>query len=145
VGTREPLQEFLSIQERMNRLFEETLSAARSEAGAAATWTPPVDVYETAEAIVVQVELPGLRREDIEIQVQDNVLTLQGERRLTRDVREESYLRIERATGPFHRRFTLPGTVTQERIRAEFRDGVLELTLPKAPAGAAHRIPIQTV
>jgi HSP20 family protein len=144
VGTREPLQEFLSIQERMNRLFEETLSTARTDAGAAATWTPPVDVYETAEAIVVQVELPGLRRDDIEIRVQDNMLTLEGERRLTRDVREESYLRIERATGPFHRRFALPGSVAQDRIRAQFRDGVLELTLPKAPAGEAHRIPIQT-
>jgi HSP20 family protein len=140
----DPFREFISIQDRMNRMFEQTLSRSRAEDGAAtSTWTPPVDIYETPDTIVIKAELPGVSREDIEIQIDDNTLTLKGERRFSKDVQEESYLRIERTYGSFHRCFTLPATIQQEKIRAVCRDGVLELALPKAEGSKPKRIAIE--
>ena len=140
----DPFRDLISIQDRMNRLFEQTLSRSRGEEGAAAaTWTPAVDIYETLDTIVIKADLPGVVREDIEIQVDDNTLTLKGERRFSKDVQEESYLRIERTYGSFHRCFTLPATIRQEEIRAVCRDGVLELTLPKAEGSKPKRIAIE--
>lgn len=140
----DPFRDLLSIQDRMNKLFEQTLSRSRTEEGiAASTWAPAVDIYETPDTIVMKAELPGLTREDIEIQIRDNTLTLKGERRFAKDVQEENYLRIERAYGAFQRSFTLPASVQQEKIRALFRDGVLELTLPKAEGAKAKKITIE--
>jgi HSP20 family protein len=140
----DPFRDLISIQDRMNRLFEQTLSRSRGEEGAAAaTWTPAVDIYETLDTIVIKADLPGVVREDIEIQIDDNTLTLKGGRRFSKDVQEESYLRIERTYGSFHRCFTLPATIHQEKIRAVCRDGVLELTLPKAEGSKPRRIAIE--
>jgi HSP20 family protein len=140
----DPLRDLLSIQDRMNRLFEQTLSRSRAEEGiTASTWSPAVDIYETPETIIMKADLPGLSREDIEIQIRDNTLTLRGERRFAKDVQQENYLRIERAYGAFQRNFTLPATVQQEKIRAIFRDGVLELTLPKAEEAKPKKIAIE--
>ena len=140
----DPFRDLISIQDRMNRLFEQTLSRSRGEEGAAgAAWTPAVDIYETLDTIVIKADLPGVVREDIEIQIDDNILTLKGERRFSKDVHEESYLRIERTYGSFHRCFTLPATIHQEKIRAVCRDGVLELTLPKAEGSKPKRIAIE--
>jgi len=140
----DPFRDLISIQDRMNRLFEQTLSRSRGEEGVSATtWTPAVDIYETADTIVMKAELPGVAREDIQIQINDNTLTLKGERRFAKDVQEESYLRIERAYGSFHRSFTLPATVRQDKVRALFKDGVLELSLPKAEESKPKRISIE--
>jgi len=140
----DPFRDLISIQDRMNKLFEQTLSRSRGEEGvSAATWTPAVDIYETTDTIVMKAELPGVTREDIQIQIHDNTLVLRGERRFAKDVQEENYLRIERAYGSFHRSFTLPATVRQDNIRAVFRDGVLELTLPKAEESKPKRISIE--
>ncbi len=140
----DPFRDLLSIQDRMNRLFEHTLSRSRADEGiAASTWTPAVDIYETPETIVMKAELPGLSRDDIEIQIRDTTLTLKGERRFAKDVQEENYQRIERAYGAFQRSFTLPATIQQEKIRAVFRDGVLELTLPKAEEAKPKKISIE--
>lgn len=139
----DPFRDLVSIQDRMNRLFEQTLSRSRGEEGVTATtWTPAVDIYETAETIVMKAELPGVAREDIHIQIDGSTLTLKGERRFARDVQEESYLRIERAYGSFHRSFALPATVQQEIVRAVLKDGVLELTLPKAEDSKPKRISV---
>lgn len=139
----DPFRDLVSIQDRMNRLFEQTLSRSRGEEGVTATtWTPAVDIYETAETIVMKAELPGVTREDIHIQIDGSTLTLKGERRFARDVQEESYLRIERAYGSFHRSFALPATVQQETVRAVLKDGVLELTLPKAEDSKPKRISV---
>jgi len=139
----DPFRDLVSIQDRMNRLFEQTLSRSRGEEGVTATtWTPAVDIYETADTIVMKAELPGVTREDIHIQINGSTLTLKGERRFARDVQEESYLRIERAYGSFHRSFALPATVQQENVRAVLRDGVLELTLPKAEDSKPKRISV---
>jgi HSP20 family protein len=140
----DPLRDLLSIQDRMNRLFEQTLSRSRTEEGIApSTWAPAVDIYETSDAIVMKAELPGLAQEDIEVRVQDNTLILKGQRRFAREIEQENYLRIERAYGAFQRSFTLPATIQQDRIRAVFRDGVLELTLPKAEEAKPRRIAIE--
>jgi HSP20 family protein len=140
----DPFRDLISIQDRMNRLFEQTLSRSRGEEGiTAATWTPAVDIYETVDTIVMKAELPGLTREDIDIQIEDNTLILRGERRFAKDVQQENYLRIERAYGSFHRTFTLPATIQQEEIRAVFRDGVLELILPKTEGAKPKRISIE--
>ncbi len=140
----DPLRDLLSIQDRMNRLFEQTLSRSRVEEGiAASTWAPAVDIYETPETIMLKAELPGLSRDDIDIQIRDNTLTLRGERRFARDVQQENYLRIERAYGAFQRSFTLAATIQQDKIRAIFRDGVLELTLPKAEEAKPKKIAIE--
>jgi HSP20 family protein len=140
----DPFRDLISIQDRMNKLFEQTLSRSRTEEGVApAAWTPAVDIYETAETIMMKAELPGLTREDIEIQVQDNTLVLRGERRFAKDVQQENYLRIERAYGSFHRTFTLPASIQQDGIRAVFRDGVLELLLPKREGSKPQKISIE--
>ena len=139
----DPFRDLISIQDRMNRLFEQTLTRSRGEEGVSATtWTPAVDIYETADMIVMKAELPGVAREDIQIQIDGNTLTLRGERRFAKDVQEESYLRIERAYGSFHRAFTLPAGVQQDRVRALFKDGVLELSLPKAEEAKPKKIAI---
>ena len=140
----DPFRDLISIQDRMNKLFEQTISRSRADEGiAATTWTPSVDIYETPETIVMKAELPGLGREDIDIQIRDNTLTLRGERRFAKDVHEENYLRIERAYGSFQRSFTLPTTIQQDKIRAVFKDGVLELTLPKAEGSKPKKIAIE--
>ena len=140
----DPFRDLISIQDRMNKLFEQTLSRSRDEEGiAATTWTPAVDIYETPETIVMKAELPGLTRDDLDIQIRENTLTLRGERRFAKDVQEENYLRIERAYGSFQRSFTLPTTIQQENVRAVFKDGVLELTLPKAESAKPKKIAIE--
>jgi HSP20 family protein len=140
----DPFRDLLSIQDRMNRLFEQTLSRSRADEGiSASTWAPAVDIYETSDHIVLKAELPGLSREDIEIHVRDNTLILKGERRFSKDVQEENYLRIERAYGAFQRNFTLPTTIQQDNIRAVFRDGVLEVSLPKGEEARPKKIAIE--
>ena len=103
---------------------------------------PAVDIYETPDRVVMKAELPGLTREDIEINVRDNTLSLRGERKFEKEVTEENYLRIERAHGSFQRSFTLPATIQQDKIRAVFKDGVLELSLPKAEEARPKQIKI---
>jgi len=140
----DPFRDLVSIQDRMNRMFEQTLSRSQvEEGGLPATWTPPVDIYETADRIVLKAELPGVTREEVDIQIQENTLTLKGERRFAKDVQEENYLRIERAYGPFRRSFTLPASVQQERVHAAFNDGVLEVIMPKAEESRSKRIAVQ--
>jgi HSP20 family protein len=95
------------------------------------TWSPAVDVYETEKEIVLTAEIPGVRQEDINLTIYDNVLTLRGERSLERDVKQESYHRVERNYGYFCRRFSMPCEVESSNIRASFKDGVLKVIVPK--------------
>ncbi|MCI0484043.1 MAG: Hsp20/alpha crystallin family protein [candidate division NC10 bacterium] len=140
-----PFQDLVSLQERMNRLFEQTLDRSRGEREVmvAGTWAPAVDIYETPESIVLQAELPGLGKDDIDIQVRDNVLTLKGERRSEKEVKEGNYLRVERAYGGFQRAFTLPAAVQADKIRAVFKDGVLDVSIPKAEEAKPKQIKIE--
>ena len=141
----DPFRDLMGLQERMNELFERTLRrrGPEDEVLAPATWSPAVDIYETDEKLVLKVELPGLKKEDINIEVRDNTLTLKGERKFEKEVKEENYHRIERVYGSFHRPFTLPSTIKQEKIEAAFKDGILEISLPKAEEAKPKQISIQ--
>jgi len=108
----------------------------------AGAWAPAVDIYETPDSIVLQAELPGLSKEDIDIQVRDSVLILKGERRSEKEVKEGNYLRVERAYGGFQRAFTLPAAVQADKIRAVFKDGVLDVNIPKAEEAKPKQIKI---
>jgi HSP20 family protein len=137
----DPLRDLLTLQERMNRLFEDTLSATRPAAPPLGTgsWTPPADVYETADGFVVQVDLPGLGADDVEVQVDGDRLTLRGRRKPQEPARPDNYFRMERSYGPFVRTFVLAPDVDPDRVTAQFRDGLLRLELPKVRPGVGWR------
>ena len=141
----DPFRDVMTLQERMNRLFDQTLSRTRTdddEGLTASMWSPAVDIFETSDSIVMKAELPGVSRDNIDIQVQDNTLMLKGERKFEREVKEENYLRIERSYGAFQRAFNLPAVVQQDKIKAVFRDGVLEVTMPKAEEAKPKQVKI---
>jgi HSP20 family protein len=127
----DPLQDLLSLQERMNRLFEESLKGRLQPALGAATWVPLADVYETADAFIALIELPGLGQDDIEIQVDGEELTIRGERRMSASARPESFHRMERSYGFFSRSFRLTEDTDPSRLTAQFKDGLLRLEAPK--------------
>ncbi|MDP2799986.1 MAG: Hsp20/alpha crystallin family protein [Deltaproteobacteria bacterium] len=139
----EPFRDLLSLQERMNRLFEESLGRTeKREELIQGSWAPPVDIYETAEAIVIQAELPGLTHEDIRVEMKDNTLVLSGERRFQKDVKQENYHRIERSYGVFNRSFALPSTVEADKIKARFSNGILEIIVPKQEEAKPKQIKV---
>ncbi|MBI5419528.1 MAG: Hsp20/alpha crystallin family protein [Deltaproteobacteria bacterium] len=141
----DPLRDLSSIQEKMNQLFEDTFSRTRGRDQGLGTgmWTPAVDIYETDEAVVVKAELPGVDRDQIGVEVKDGILTLHGERKFEKEVQEENYHRIERAYGAFNRSFSLPAIVAQEKISAKFKDGVLEVQLPKREIAKPRQVKIE--
>jgi len=141
----DPFQDLITLQDRMNQIFEQTLNRSRGEREGvpASAWSPPVDIYETAENLILKAELPGLSKDDIDIQVRDNRLTLKGERRHEKEVKEENYLRVERAYGTFQRVFSLPADIQPDKIRATFTDGVLEVTIPKAEVAKPKQITVE--
>jgi HSP20 family protein len=124
----DPIRDLLAIQQRLDRF-----------APAPSGWIPPIDVHETADEYVITAELPGLGREDVEIQVHDGRLQLSGQRR-ERDVPYEQYHRVERGHGSFSRTLELPHPVDEERVTADLREGVLTIVCPKAAEGNARRI-----
>lgn len=126
----DPLQDLLSLQERMNRLFEESLKTRLDLDAAGQGWQPLCDVYETEGAFVVLLELPGVEQEDVEVQVDGESVVVRGQRRVGA-VRPERYQRMERTYGSFSRHFRLPGPVDGEAIGAQFKEGLLRLELPK--------------
>ncbi len=139
----DPLRDLLSIQERVNRLFEETPGIGRppGEGASGCTWSPIMDVYETEKEFLVKAEVPEVKQPDIEIKVRDNMLTIEGERRLQRTLME-GYHRIERAHGRFRRSFLLPGSVDQDNITATLKDGILKIVLPKKSNAVKKQIEI---
>ncbi|MBM2828268.1 MAG: Heat shock protein Hsp20 [Actinobacteria bacterium] len=140
----DPLRDLSSIQEKMNQLFEDTFSRTRGrdEALGKGMWTPAVDIFETEEAVVVKAEIPGVERDQIAVGIKDGILTLHGERKFEKEVKEENYHRIERAYGTFHRSFSLPSSVEQDKISAKFKEGVLEVTLPKKERAKPKQIKV---
>lgn len=140
---RSPFRELMALQDRMNRMFDSGLQNERYDEGMeAAAWTPAVDIYETKDAIMVNVEAPGMSREQFSVEVKDDLLTLEGERLFEKDVSREQYHRIERNYGKFRRSFVLGTPVNTEGITATYRDGVLEIVLPKAEEAKSRKIEI---
>jgi len=128
----DPFRDLNMLQDRMNRLFEDASRNWKSdEPASTTTWSPAVDIFETESEIVVKAEVPGMDRKDITLNLENNVLTLRGERRFLKEAKEENYHRIERSYGGFSRAFSIPATVDEEKIRADYQDGVLKIVLPK--------------
>ena len=131
-----------SLQDQVNRLFEDNFTRDRSGHADLATWAPPVDIYETENELVLKADLPGLQDKDIDVRVENNMLTIRGERKFEKDVNEDNYLRVERAYGPFTRSFSLPNTVSSESVRAEYHNGVLTLRMAKLEESKPKQIKI---
>src|SRR5713226_10573890 len=131
-----------SLQDQVNRLFEDTLTHGRLGQAELATWAPAVDIYETESELVVKADLPDLQEKDIDVRVENNTLTIRGERKFEKDVNEDDYLRVERTYGSFMRSFSLPNTVSSESIRAEYRNGVLTLCMAKREESKPKQIKI---
>jgi len=141
----DPFREVSSLQERMNRLFSDLRSSTpyREEETTQGLLVPPVDIYETEDSLVFKAELPGVTKEDILVEVKDNTMTLKGEKKFVKEVKEEGYHRVERAYGAFQRAFTLPGMVEQDKVKAKFKDGILEIVLPKAEKAKPKQIKVE--
>jgi len=140
----DPFRDLSAIQERMNQIFEDALarSRGREEGLRTGMWTPAVDIYENNDSVVVKAELPGVERDQISVEVKDGILTLRGERKFEKEVKEESYHRIERSYGNFQRSFSLPVSVEQDEVTARFKDGVLEVILPKKEQARPKQIQV---
>ena len=129
----DPFRDLVNLQERMNRLFEDSMSRSKTtdQEMPMGAWTPPVDIFETPELVVLRADLPGIDQKDIDVRIENNTLTLRGERRFLKEAKDEDYHRIERSYGTFSRSFQLPGSIDQTKIQAVHKDGVLEVHLPK--------------
>ena len=118
----DPFRDVVTLREKMNRLFEDAVAARGEERDMiTSSWSPAVDIYETESELVLSAEVPGIDEKDIEIKIEDNTLSIKGERKFEQETREENYHRIERSYGSFYRSFSLPGTVDQEHIDARAR------------------------
>ncbi len=139
----DPFADMTQLREQVNRLFEQTLSQTGHEPMASQSWAPAVDVIETEAALILRAEVAGVNPADIQIQLVDDMLTLKGERKHEPPVKGRQYLRVERAYGVFQRSFTLGLPVKSDAVQASYRDGVLEITLPKAEEVKPKQITIQ--
>jgi HSP20 family protein len=138
----EPFRELAAVQARLNRIFNEPYEPG-DDTLVRADWVPAVDVFETAQhELVLKAELPGVKREDIDLKVENNILTIRGQRQRDAEVKEDAYHRIERSYGSFARSFTLPNTVSADGIKAEFKDGVLTVTLPAREEAKPRQVQI---
>lgn len=126
----DPWRDFSSLQDRINRIFS-SYSPQDDETFEGGELSPVVDIYEDDESFVFEADLPGFKKEDLKIDISNNILTISGNRKLEREESKDKYLRVERSFGNFARRFTLPNTIDSEKVEAKYKDGVLSLRLPK--------------
>jgi HSP20 family protein len=141
----EPFRDLAALRGRMGRLFSELPGPAwtTEEGLTAGLWNPQVDVYETAESIVLTADLPGMKENEVDISVEGNLLTIKGERKKEQEVQEKDYYRVERSYGTFTRSFSLPPTVDAGKIDAAFARGVLKITLPKREESKPKQIKVK--
>jgi HSP20 family protein len=126
----EPFRNLSTLQDQVNRLFETSLPG-RPENSELTTWAPAVDIYETENELVIKADLPEIDEKGLDVRVENNMLTIRGERKFDEKVKEDNYLRIERTYGSFSRSFSLPNTVNTGAIKAEYKNGVLTVEMPK--------------
>ncbi len=139
----EPLREFATIQDRMNRLFRDSYGTeGREEALSNTAFAPPVDVYEDEHNVTLKIEVPGIEEKDIDVRIENNTLTVHGERQFEKEEKEENYRRVERQYGSFTRTFTLPTTVDQESVQADYDKGVLKIKLAKKQEAKPKQIKV---
>ena len=138
----DPFRDLRSLQDEMNRLFSSNLPRISGQEEMSTGWSPSVDIFESENTLVLEAELPGMKREDFELSIENNVITLRGERRFEKKDEGDNYHRVERAYGSFTRSFNLPRTISTEDIKAEFKNGILSVALPKKEEAKARRIEI---
>jgi HSP20 family protein len=139
----EPFREFATLQERMNRLFSDQVAGLGSEENlTAGSFVPPVDVYEDEHTIQLKMEVPGVEEKDIDIRLENNLLTVRGERKFEKEEKEENFHRIERRYGSFTRSFTLPNTVSTEDVKADYVNGILKIKLAKRAEAKPKQIKV---
>jgi HSP20 family protein len=135
----EPFRDLARLQDEVNRLLDDRAFRAGESVG----WTPPCDIYEDEEAVTLRFELAGVEPKDVDVRFENGVLTVKGERKLERDDKRENYHRVERSYGTFTRSFSLPGTLDPERIKADAKNGVLQITLPKKAEAKPRAIQVK--
>ena len=136
-------RKLMGLQDDINRLFVTTFTPNNGDQMMHGAWNPVVDIYETQNQIVVEAELPGVNPDDVMVSVENNTLTLQGERKFEKKAEGDNFYRVERSYGSFSRSFTLPPTVTSENAEAEFQNGILKLSLAKREEAKPRRIEIK--
>ncbi len=125
------------------RLFQDAVNRLFTEAGAARPWAPPVDILETSDELILKADLPDVNPENVNIQIEDGTLTLRGERKFEKEHESVGYHRLERSYGSFVRCFSVPDTVDTERVKADYHNGVLTVTLPKKEVAKPRSIKIE--
>ena len=138
----DPYREFSSVQDRLNRLFNASFNEARDESLATASFAPAVDVYEDEHSVTLKIEVPGIDEKDIDVRIENNTLTVHGERKFDKDEKEDNYRRIERQYGSFTRTFTLPNTVDTDSVSANYEKGVLKVKLAKKTEAKPKQIKV---
>src|SRR4029078_8552456 len=129
--TYDPFRELRSLQDEVNRVFSSSFNRSSDNELTRGAWSPNVDIYENKDQIVLEAELPGMKPDDVDISIENNVLTLHGERKFEKKDDNDNFHRVERSYGSFTRSFTLPPTVASENVDAVFDNGILRLTLAK--------------
>src|SRR5579872_3939262 len=139
----EPFREFSTLQDRINRVFRDSYSAAdRDDSLTTSSFAPAVDVYEDEHQVTLKIEVPGIDEKDIDVRVENNVLTVHGERKFEKEEKEENFRRVERQYGSFTRSFTLPTTVDAEKVSAAYDKGILKISLAKKAEAKPKQIKV---
>src|SRR5271165_3899156 len=139
----DPFREFVSLQNRMNRLFSNPRGPeGEDEALTSTAFAPPVDIYEDEHNVTLKIEVPGIEEKDIDVRIENNTLTVHGERKFEKEEKEENYRRVERQYGSFTRSFSLPNTVDAEQVKANYEKGILNISLPKKAEAKPKQIKV---
>lgn len=138
----DPFHEFNTLQDRMSRLFRDNYGDGREEALTSTAFAPPVDVYEDEHNVVLKLEVPGIDEKDIDVRVENNTLTVHGERKFEKEEKEENFHRIERRYGSFARTFNLPQTLETDNVVATCEHGILSIEIPKKPEAKPKQIKV---
>ena len=139
----DPFREFVTLQDRMNRLFRDPRGPeGQDESLSTTAFAPPVDVYEDEHNVTLKIEVPGIDEKDIDVRIENNTLTVHGERKFEKEEKEENYRRMERQYGSFTRTFTLPSTVNHDNVQADYDKGVLKIKLEKKAEAKPKQIKV---
>jgi HSP20 family protein len=138
----DPIRGLTSLHDQVNRLLDSSFSRRTNTDTDLATWAPAVDIYETEGELVVKADLPDLEEKDIDVRIENNVLSIRGERKFEKTISPDNYLRVERTYGAFSRSFSLPNTIDSEQIHAEYRNGALSVRMPKREESKPKQIKV---
>jgi HSP20 family protein len=141
ITRRDPFLNLTNWQEQVHRMLESAFPG-RTDSSTITTWAPAVDIYETENELVLKADLPDMNEKDLDVRVENNMLTIGGERKFEQKVKEDNYLRIERTYGSFSRSFSLPNTISSETIKAEYKNGVLTVEMPKRAESRPKQVKI---